>query len=91
MFNDVNDIAEFYNNNTDNEHDRLVRHQLEHDLHLALPGPIPAAIGAHPGDRRGNREIYSRTGETRLETDLRRSICGDGRAVQAKSSRQGSR
>lgn len=32
MFNDVNDIAEFYNNNTDNEHDRLVRHQLEHDL-----------------------------------------------------------
>ncbi len=32
MFNDVNDIAEFYNNNTDNEHDRLVRHQLEYDL-----------------------------------------------------------
>ena len=32
MLDDVSDIASFYNRNTSEEHSRLDRHQLEHDL-----------------------------------------------------------
>ena len=66
MFDNVNDIANFYNNCPEKEHSRLERHQLEYDLTWCYLNKYLPPQGKYSGNWSRHGEIHPGAGQARL-------------------------